>query len=186
MLGIGSQSNSASTGPLSVYESDGTTTNYDFYQGDAAHVWAIDFTASGGYPEIYADLQNATAATINAIRLAVTTQQFLERDARGGTRINEIILSHFGVRSLDARLQIPEYLGGSSQIVGISTIPQQSETGTTPQGNLAAMGTVAGNGGGFNKSFTEHCVILCLGNIRADLTYQQGLHKFYSIQTRRS
>ncbi len=138
----------------------------------------------GGTTTLIADLSSATAATINAIRLAVTTQQFLERDARGGTRIQEIILSHFGVKSLDARLQIPEYLGGSSQPVGITTIPQQSESGTTPQGNLAAMATVSGNGGGFVKSFTEHCIIMCLGCVNADLTYQQGLHKFFSIQTR--
>ena len=133
---------------------------------------------------VYADLSAATAATINAIRLAVTTQQFLERDARGGTRIQEIILSHFNVRSLDSRVQIPEYLGGSSQPVGITTIPQQSESNTTPQGNLAAMGTVTGPGGGFVKSFTEHCIILGLVSVRADLTYQQGLHKFFSLSTR--
>lgn len=133
---------------------------------------------------LYADLSTATAATINAMRLAVTTQQFLERDARGGTRINEIILSHFGVRSLDSRVQIPEYLGGSSQPVGITTIPQTSQTATTPQGTLAAMGTVAASGHGFVKSFTEHCVLLGMVNIRADLTYQQGLHRHFSLSTR--
>jgi hypothetical protein len=133
---------------------------------------------------MYADLSSATAATINAMRLAVVTQQFLERDARGGTRINEIIWSHYGVRSLDARLQIPEYLGGGSQMVNIQTVPQQSETGTTPQGNKAAMGTLMAGGGGFTKSFTEFSVVMCIVNVRADLTYQQGLHKFWSLSTR--
>lgn len=159
---------------------------YRYLQDDSAGVNNIVINNSSGLEshKLFADLSNATAATINALRLAVTTQQFLERDARGGTRINEIILSHFGVRSLDSRLQIPEYLGGSSNLINITTIPQQSETGTTPQGNLAAMGTLVSGGGSFTKSFTEHHIILCLGNIRADLTYQQGLHKFFSIQTR--
>jgi len=132
---------------------------------------------------MYADLSTATAATINAMRLAVTTQQFLERDARGGTRINEIVLSHFGVRSLDSRVQIPEYLGGSTQPVGITTIPQNSQTDTTPQGTLAAMGTINSKSG-WTKSFTEWMVVIGIGNIRADLTYQQGLHRFFNLSTR--
>lgn len=171
------------TDTLQIYST--STSNWRNINTNASDAFVDNVSGAGGSSDaLYADLSTATAATINAIRLAVTTQQFLERDARGGTRINEIILSHFGVRSLDGRLQIPEYLGGSSQPVGITTIPQQSETGTTPQGNLAAMGTVSGSGGGFSKSFTEHCVILGICGIRADLTYQQGLHKFYSIQTR--
>ena len=146
-------------------------------------------TAGNGLPagseqNMIADLANATAATINAIRLAVTTQQFLERDARGGTRINEIILSHFGVMTLDARVQRPEYLGGGSVGINIHTVPQTSETNTTPQGTLSAFGTVFDNDNGFTKSFTEHCIVLGLVNVRADLTYQQGLHKMWSRSTR--
>lgn len=140
-------------------------------------------TATGS-GDLYADLSNATAATINAIRLAVTTQQFLERDARGGTRINEIILSHFGVRTLDARVQRPEYLGGGSTPVNIHSVPQTSESNTTPQGTLSAFGTVFDGQSGFTKSFTEHCIVLGLINVRADLTYQQGLHKMWSRSTR--
>ena len=134
-------------------------------------------------PYIRADLSSATAATINAIRLAVTTQQFLERDARGGTRINEIILSHFGVMTLDSRVQRPEYLGGGTVPVNIHTVAQTSETNTTPQGTLSAFGTVL-ESNGFTKSFTEHCIVLGLVNVRADLTYQQGLHKMWSRSTR--
>lgn len=134
--------------------------------------------------KLMADLTNATAATINAIRLAVTTQQFLERDARGGTRINEIILSHFNVMTLDARVQRPEYLGGGSTPVTINSVPQTSQTATTPQGTMAAFGTVFAENQGFTKSFTEHCIILGLVNIRADLTYQQGLEKQWTRSTR--
>lgn len=134
---------------------------------------------------LVADLSTATAATINAIRLAVTTQQFLEADARGGTRINELILSHFGVVVPDYRVQRVEYLGGASHPVGINPIPQTSSTdATTPQGNIAAFGTAFSSGSGFNKSFTEHGYIMCLVNIRADLTYQQGVHRHWTRQTR--
>jgi len=142
----------------------------------------VNNTASN---QLYADLSNATAATINQLREAFQVQKLYERDARGGTRYTEIIKSHFGVTSPDARLQRPEYLGGGSQSININPIAQTSSTdATTPQGNLAAMGTVGISGHGFTKSFTEHCVLIGLANIRADLTYQQGLNRMWSRQTR--
>jgi hypothetical protein len=138
--------------------------------------------------KMYADLSTATAATINALRLAVTTQQFLERDARGGTRINEIIQSHFGVRVPDFRVQRPEYLGGSSTPININQVPQTSggsdDTAATPQGTLAAYGTAFTNEPGFTKSFVEFGLIIGLVNIRADLTYQQGIERFWRKSTR--
>ena len=138
-----------------------------------------------GFPYIRADLTNATAATINQLRQAFQIQRMLERDARGGTRYIEIIKSHFGVTSPDFRLQRPEYLGGGSSPVNVTPIAQTSSTdATTPQGNLAAMGTATLNNHGFSKSFTEHCLILGLVNVRADLTYQQGLNRMFSRSTR--
>jgi len=144
---------------------------------------------TGGHqPNIYADLSAATAATINAIRLAFQTQRLLERDARGGTRYTEIVRSHFGVVSPDARLQRPEYLGGGSSPITINPIAQTSGTSasgtTTPMGTLAAMGTGVARGHGFTYSATEHGVILGLCSVRADLTYQQGVHRMWSRSTR--
>jgi hypothetical protein len=137
---------------------------------------------------MFADLSSATAATINQLRQSFQIQKLLERDARGGTRYTEIIRAHFGVVSPDARLQRPEYLGGGSTPVIINPIAQTSATGlaenTTPQGNLAAMGTALAQGHGFTYSSTEHGVILGLAAVRADLTYQQGLHKMWSRSTR--
>lgn len=131
------------------------------------------------------DLSNATAATINSLRQAFQIQKLYERDARGGTRYTEIIRSHFGVISPDARLQRPEYLGGGSVPVNIHPIAQTSSTdATTPQGNLAAMGTATASGHGFTKSFTEHCVLIGLVSVRADLNYQQGLNRMFSRSTR--
>jgi hypothetical protein len=139
-------------------------------------------------PQIYADLSTATAATINSLRQAFQIQKVYERDARGGTRYTELIQSHFGVTSPDARLQRAEYLGGGSTPININPIAQTTATGltggNTPQGNLAAMGVFSHGGYGFTKSFTEHCLLLGMINVRADLTYQQGLNRMFFRQTR--
>lgn len=136
--------------------------------------------------EMYADLTEATAATINQLRQSFQIQKLLERDARGGTRYTEIVKAHFGVTSPDARLQRPEYLGGGTTTVNISPVAQTSATGVgdTPQGNISAFGTLLGSNHGFSASFTEHGVIIGLIEVRADLTYQQGLHKMWSRKTR--
>lgn len=134
---------------------------------------------------MWADLSQATAATINQLREAFQIQRLLEKDARGGTRYTEVIQSHFGVTSPDARLQRPEYLGGGKTRVGIDPIPQTSSTDTTtPQGNLAGFGTAGFSHNGFNKSFTEHTVVIGMACVFADLTYQQGLNRFFSKQTK--
>lgn len=134
--------------------------------------------------DVYADLSSASAATINQLRTAFQIQKLYERDARGGTRYTEIVRSHFSVVSPDARLQRPEYLGGGSTPVNITPIAQTSESNTTAQGTLAAMGTASFNGHGFVKSFTEHCILIGLVNVRADITYQQGLNRMFSRQDR--
>ena len=138
---------------------------------------------SGG--KLAADLSDATAATINQLRQAFQIQKLYERDARGGTRYIEILKSHFGVTSPDARLQRPEYLGGSSSPISLNPVAQTQETTeNSPQANLAAYGTMSMSGHGFNKSFVEHCVIIGYVSIRADLTYQQGLNRMFSRSTR--
>ena len=140
---------------------------------------------SGDHANLYADLSSATSATINQLRQAFQIQRLLERDARSGTRYTEIVRSHFGVTSPDSRLQRSEYLGGGSSMVDISPIQQTSEsTAASPQGTLTAQGTANLHNHGFTKSFTEHGVIIGLISVRADLTYQQGLNRRFSRQTR--
>lgn len=134
-----------------------------------------------------ARLSNATGPTINALRLAFQTQKMLERDARGGTRYYEIIKSHFNVTDPgNLVLQRPEFLGGRSTPIDITAVPQTSavDDQPTPLGNLAgyALGTNVRDG--FTKSFTEHGIIMGLCMVRADLTYQQGVHKMFSRSTR--
>lgn len=141
-------------------------------------------SANTGYN--YADLSEATAASINLLRQAIQMQVLYERDARSGTRYIEVILGHFGVASPDARQQRPEYLGGGLSRINVHPIAQTSATedGVTPQGNLAAMGTFRVEGHGFTASFTEHCTVLGLIAVRSDLTYQQGLNRMFSRRTR--
>lgn len=131
-----------------------------------------------------ADLSSATASSINAIRQAFQLQKMYEKDARGGTRYIEIIKSHFGVVSPDARLQRPEYLGGSSSPVTITPVAGTfTSSGNRPQGSLAGFGTVTAKAG-FSKSFVEHGYILGIVSTRADLTYQQGIPKLFLRSTK--
>lgn len=135
--------------------------------------------------DITADLSDATSITINAFRSAFLAQELLEIDARGGTRYPEQIYAHFGVTNPDSRMQYPEYLGGDTIPLDITSVPQTSasETGS-PQANLAAFGTFAGRNLGFVKSFTEHSVVLGFLCVYADLTYSQGLPRHFSRRTR--
>lgn len=152
--------------------------------GPPAASKVVGVTTSAGESGLIADLAAATAITVNALRQAFQFQKILERDARGGTRYVELLKAHFGVTSPDFRLQRPEYLGGHSQRVEVRPVPQTSETDAgTPQANMSAYATL-GSRSGFNKSFVEHGYVIGLVNIRADITYQQGLHKMWSRKTR--
>lgn len=186
ITGIGKINQSFPRSDDSAYETGGSgTTTY-------AQSSLIDNTATAdmfrveedpnnsGYPNIRADLSSATSSTVNELRQAIQVQRLLEKDARSGTRYTEIVKSHFGVTSDDARLQRPEYLGGGSTPVNVSAV---ARTDTSP-GVLGAMGVAAFKGHGFVKSFVEHCIVIGLVNVRADITYQEGLDRMWTRQTR--
>lgn len=138
-------------------------------------------------PQVFADLSAATGATINALRLAVQTQRLLERDARSGTRYTELLRAHFGVTPQDFRLQRPEYIGGGRSQMQTQAVPQTSATdidgSSSPLGALGAAAVATGQHH-FSYSAMEHGYIIGLVNIRADLTYQQGLARKWTRQTR--
>ncbi len=168
-----------------VHETDGTgTVTYDASKDTTNNTYIEEDPNNLGYPNIRADLSEATSATINQLRLAFATQKFLEKQARSGSRYIEVIKGHFNVTSPDARLQRPEYLGGGSSPVNISPVAQTSSTDSvTPQGNLSAIGTTVLSGHSFTKSFTEHTIVIGLVSVRTDLTYQQGLNRMFSRET---
>ena len=129
---------------------------------------------------LYANLEQATSASINDLRIAIALQQMFELDALAGTRYTEIIFSHFGVRSSDARLQRSEYLAGKKVPINITQVIQQSETATTPQGNLTGMSQTWDGDDYFTKSFEEHGILYVVACIKGENIYQQGLPAKFS------
>lgn len=126
------------------------------------------------------DLETNTATTVNELRTAFALQRWLEKSMRAGQRYIEQILVHFGVKSSDRRLQRPWYLGGGKLPVMISEVEQNSQTDTTPQGNLAGKGVAGGNFIGFNEFFEEHGFIIGMLSILPRTAYQEGLDKVFS------
>lgn len=158
--------------PGSVWASQNTTSgNADFFV--PTNLWAINDGS-------------VSAATINQLRMAFQVQKLYEKDARGGTRYIEILKSHFGVTSPDARLQRPEYLGGNRIPVNINQVVQNSATQTdgTPLGDTAAFSVTTDVHGDFIKSFVEHGFVIGVMVARYDHTYQQGLERFWSRKDR--
>lgn len=152
------------------WKNDGTTNNYMLNEQ---------------YANLYADLSTAQAASVNALRQAFAVQRLYEKDARGGTRYREILRAHFGVVSPDARMQIPEYLGGSRHPINIDQVVQTSETtANSPQGNTSAYSLTNFVDNCFTKSFTEHGYIIGLAAIRTVNTYQQGIERMWSKKSR--
>lgn len=203
-IGLAGNAPISGTVPVDLY-SLGVNTSSGTYQANYKGIVGVNPSATNGFsgtravqPEGTAnlsftgtaDLSSTSAATINSLRQAFQIQKLYERDARGGTRYTEILRSHFGVISPDSRLQRPEYLGGSESPVIINPVVQNSATGATgaetPQGNLAAYGLASSTSAkhGFTKSFVEHGIVIGLLNVRADLTYQQGIPRMFSRRTR--
>lgn len=145
-------------------------------------------TSKLGFSNLWAQNSgNAIVATINQLRMAFQIQKLYERDARGGTRYIEVLKSHFGVTSPDARLQRPEYLGGNRVPINVNQVIQQSGTGAgadTPQGTVVGMSQTTDSHSDFMKSFTEHGYIIGVMVARYDHTYQQGIERHWSRKTR--
>lgn len=140
--------------------------------------------AADNQPQIFAQVDQTAMSTIAQLRQAFQIQRMQERDARGGTRYTEIIRSHFGVTSPDARVQRPEYLGGGHTPININPIYSTAETQDAPLGRLSGVGIGSFTGHGFTKSFTEHGHIIGLVCVRADMTYQQGLARMWKRSTK--
>lgn len=132
---------------------------------------------------------NPVFSTINDLRRAFQIQRLYEKDARGGTRYIEILKSHFGVTSPDARLQRPEYLGGNRIPLNVRQVIQTSGTdvesnSSTPLGDVAGMSVTTDVNYDFEKSFVEHGFVIGLCCARYKHTYQQGINRMFSRKTR--
>ena len=183
VLGLGPDTHTDTSGPKTIYQSDGTSLVMANYF-DNTDLYADSDGEATAYPNIYADLSSATGVSINALRESVAIQRLLEKDARGGTRYVEMIKAHFGVTSPDYRLQRPEFLGGGKSYINVSPVANTSATATENQGQLKGIGSGSMSGHGFAKSFTEHGYVIGLVRARGDISYFQGLDKMWSRSTR--
>ncbi len=185
VIGIGARDQTWGTGSQNVYETggSGTTAYADHKEINPAapgEFLVQEDPDNAGFPNIYADLSTATAATVNQLRQAFAAQKVYEKDARGGTRLTEVIQNHWNVSNPDHRLQRSEYLGGGTQRVNVTSVPQTSEsTITGKQGTLRGYGISSGSNG-FVRSFTEHGYLYGLVSLRADLNYQQNLDRMWT------
>lgn len=136
----------------------------------------------GGTPSRVENISGIDSSiTVEDLRKSTKIQQFLELAARVGSRYSEQLMGFFGVKSDDLRLQRPAYLGGGRTPVMVSEIPQSSESGTTPQGNLAGHGISVGNTNKMNYYFKEHGYLFAIMSVLPRTGYQQGYPKHYFI-----
>lgn len=174
---------------LSINKSiDSNALTYIGYKNDTTAGEPVS-TYHGGSYELYADLSQATGATVTALRQAFAIQKYYERDARGGTRYIESVKSHFGVTNPDFRMQRPEYLGGFRQNINMNQVVQSSPVieseETTPLGTTGAYSvTTHQNSDVFTHSFTEHGILMGLCCIRTEHTYQQGINRAWFKKNR--
>ena len=177
-LGIAAADLNVGTAPIAAvidtFSQPNNTSYANAYDGVTVPYWMR--ATAAGYPQVYAE------ASVNSFRQAFLVQQLLERDARGGTRYTEIVRSHFGVVSPDARQQRPEYIGGGSSSLNITPVAQTTG-GAGTLGVLGAAGTSVGKHMASYAS-TEHGFVIGLISVRSELSYGQGIPRAFSRRTR--
>lgn len=155
--------------------------------GNLLNATALDFgtLADTTLTGLEVDLTGATASTVNDLRESFQVQRLIERDARSGTRLPEVLRSHFGVTDFYDASYRPEFLGGGSSPINMREVHATGGVETDRDlGDLSGIATSVSSGKGFTKSFTEHGIVMSIVSVRADYTYQQGLNRFFSHQTR--
>lgn len=139
-----------------------------------------DDTGNSNPAELYGE---GTNSTINDLRRSVRLQEWLEKNARGGARYIEQLLSHFGSAPKDERLQRPEYLGGGKQPVIISEVLNTAGSNTIdlePVGQMSGHGISVGKTNGFQRNFDEHGYVIGIMSVLPNTAYFQGIPKHFS------
>jgi len=167
----------------SITVTSGNDSNHHVLKLNGSSNLSVNVATGAETSQIYADLSDATASTINQLRQAFQIQHLLEQMARGGSRYIERLRVEFQVVSPDGRLQRPEYLGGGVTPISTHPVVQTSQSDTTPQGTLTATGVVASSNNGFVKSFVEHGWLIGLCAVRCDLNYVQGIERKFTRRT---
>lgn len=171
-------------------ESDGTVINPMLgNMTSATNAFRIRATNANGtfsatnLPDVYADLSDASAVTVNVLREALALQRYEEARARYGSRYTEY-LQYLGVRSSDARLQRPEYLGGGQNTIQLSEVLQTAADGTNPVGTLRGHGISSMRSNRFRRFFEEHGYVITLLSIRPKTIYATGLFRHWNRRTK--
>lgn len=181
VLGLGRPSDYSTSGAINnVRESDGSTRNYANSYNVSTIDTRLETQTIGGnvYPNLRADLTDASAVTVNVLREALALQRYEEARARYGSRYTEY-LRYLGVRSSDARLQRPEYLGGGKQVIQFSEVLQTAE-GTDPVGTLRGHGISAMRTNRYRRFFEEHGYVITVLTVRPKTMYAQGLPRTFN------
>lgn len=181
ITGFGLQNPPGGTSAFTIVETEGTTTRNITGWGSGGMAVEEDPNNSG-YPGMFADLSAVTAANINDVRLAFALQRYEEARARYGSRYTEY-LRYLGVKSSDARLQRPEYLGGGKQTIQFSEVLQTAE-GTDPVGELRGHGISALRSRRYRRFFEEHGYIISTLSVRPKTIYTQGIHRTWNRRTK--
>lgn len=188
-LAITSTQANAASGAAAV-QSDGTTVAAGTRGWPSTALTVFDKINSAGnagsaghYPNIYADLSDVSAASINDLRLAIATQQWQEIINSTGNKFEDY-LRRYGIKYSDARLQRPEYLGGGRQTVQFSEVLQTSEGVQDGVGSMKGHGIAALRSNDYIKFFEEPGVIISFAVVKPIRMYMQGVHKTLTRKTK--
>jgi hypothetical protein len=178
ITGLGTSSQSPQQTSVSAYETDGTNPTYaKAWNSDSATHHLLAEEGSTGYPNIYADLSAATGISVNDLRLYLALQRYKEARAEYGSRYVEYLQAAFGVRSSDARLQNPEYLGGGRQTVAFSEVLSTADSGNDVVGTMRGHGIAALRTARWRRFFEEHGIVMTLLSVVPKAIYAEGVRK---------
>ncbi len=182
VTGLGASNQTYAAGPHTAYETDASaSTSYaDARASNSVTIWQEEDPLNAGFPNVRADLTNATAASIIDLREALALQRFMEARARTGGRYAEYLRQAFRVSPQDSRLQRPERLGGGKRTVAFSEVLQTAEGAATPVGQMLGHGISAAGSRRYRRMFQEHGYVLTLMFVRPVPIYGQGLHRKFS------
>ena len=196
ILGLGKLNQDYNSSGTLVNESDGTTSTYTSSEeinesavGSDGLFHVEESAVNPGFPDIRADLSGVSAANINELRLAFALQRYEEARARYGSRYTEY-LAYLGVRSSDARLQRPEYLGGGKQTIQFSEVLATAQDDTGQPEDDVRVGDLKGHGMGairsnrYRRYFEEHGYIISLVSVLPKTIYTQGLSRTWNRRTK--
>lgn len=160
-----------------------------YTQGSNAGTAVWSNPALSATHSLSADLGLASSVKVNEVRRAFALQRYQEARAQYGSRYTEY-LRYLGVRSSDARLQRPEYLGGGKQVISFSEVVRTGSESAPADPGVGAIGELKGHGIAamrsrrFRRFFEEHGHVITIMSVRPRTIYEQGIERGWSRRTK--